>query len=61
MVLHFGSVNKALNMSFSFSLSSSIALVLLFVPKLYIILFKPEKNVIKFLESQFTLSDYHLS
>ena len=45
IVLHLGTLNKALTMSFSFSLSASIALVLLFFPKLYIILFHPEKNV----------------
>uniref|UniRef100_A0A915AL67 G-protein coupled receptors family 3 profile domain-containing protein n=1 Tax=Parascaris univalens TaxID=6257 RepID=A0A915AL67_PARUN len=45
IVLHLGTTNKALTMSFSFSLSASVALVLLFFPKLYIILFHPEKNV----------------
>ncbi len=40
-----GTPSKALTMSFSFSLSASIALVLLFFPKLYIILLHPEKNV----------------
>uniref|UniRef100_A0A0R3RIZ5 G_PROTEIN_RECEP_F3_4 domain-containing protein n=1 Tax=Elaeophora elaphi TaxID=1147741 RepID=A0A0R3RIZ5_9BILA len=45
IVLHLGTTNKALTMSFSFSLSASIALVLLFFPKLYIILLHPEKNV----------------
>uniref|UniRef100_A0AC35FN88 G-protein coupled receptors family 3 profile domain-containing protein n=1 Tax=Panagrolaimus sp. PS1159 TaxID=55785 RepID=A0AC35FN88_9BILA len=45
IVLHLGTLNKALTMSFSFSLSASIALILLFFPKLYIILFHPEKNV----------------
>ncbi|VDM85615.1 unnamed protein product [Strongylus vulgaris] len=40
-----GTVNKALTMSFSFSLSASIPLILLFFPKLYIILLHPEKNV----------------
>ncbi|TKR93574.1 hypothetical protein L596_008000 [Steinernema carpocapsae] len=45
IVLHLGTSNKALTMSFSFSLSASIALVLLFFPKLYIILLHPEKNV----------------
>ncbi|KAM3722055.1 Metabotropic glutamate receptor [Dirofilaria immitis] len=45
IVLHFGTTNKALTMSFLFSLSASIALVLLFFPKLYIILVHPEKNV----------------
>uniref|UniRef100_A0AC34RD06 G-protein coupled receptors family 3 profile domain-containing protein n=1 Tax=Panagrolaimus sp. JU765 TaxID=591449 RepID=A0AC34RD06_9BILA len=45
IVLHLGTHNKALTMSFSFSLSASIALVLLFFPKLYIILLHPEKNV----------------
>ncbi|VDO43249.1 unnamed protein product [Onchocerca flexuosa] len=45
IVLHLGTTNKALTMSFLFSLSASIALVLLFFPKLYIILLHPEKNV----------------
>uniref|UniRef100_A0A0K0EYK3 G_PROTEIN_RECEP_F3_4 domain-containing protein n=1 Tax=Strongyloides venezuelensis TaxID=75913 RepID=A0A0K0EYK3_STRVS len=45
IVLHFGAVNKALIMSFSFSLSASIALIILFAPKVYIIIFQPEKNV----------------
>ncbi|CAI4227652.1 unnamed protein product [Auanema sp. JU1783] len=45
IVLHMGTVNKALTMSFTFSLSASIALVLLFFPKLYIIILHPEKNV----------------
>ncbi|VDM82369.1 unnamed protein product, partial [Strongylus vulgaris] len=45
IVLHMGTVNKALTMSFSFSLSASIPLILLFFPKLYIILLHPEKNV----------------
>ncbi|VDK66477.1 unnamed protein product, partial [Cylicostephanus goldi] len=40
-----GTTNKALTMSFSFSLSASIPLILLFFPKLYIILLHPEKNV----------------
>ncbi|EYC24341.1 hypothetical protein Y032_0014g2448 [Ancylostoma ceylanicum] len=45
IVLHMGTVNKALTMSFSFSLSASIPLILLFFPKLYIIILHPEKNV----------------
>lgn len=45
IVLHLGTSNKALTMSFSFSLSASIALVLLFFPKIYIILLHPEKNI----------------
>ncbi|CAG9536692.1 unnamed protein product [Cercopithifilaria johnstoni] len=45
IVLHLGTTNKALTMSFSFSLSASIALMLLFFPKLYIIIFHPEKNI----------------
>ncbi|KAK6049251.1 7 transmembrane receptor [Cooperia oncophora] len=45
VVLHMGTVNKALTMSFSFSLSASIPLLLLFFPKLYIIILHPEKNV----------------
>ncbi|CAD6184781.1 unnamed protein product [Caenorhabditis auriculariae] len=45
MVLHMGTTHKALVMSFSYSLSASVALALLFFPKLYIILLHPEKNV----------------
>lgn len=45
VVLYLNAVNKALTMSFTFSISASITLVLLFFPKLYIILFHPEKNV----------------
>ncbi|KAF8365679.1 mgl-2 [Pristionchus pacificus] len=45
IVIHLGTLYKALTMSFSFSLSASIALVLLFFPKLYIIIVHPEKNV----------------
>ncbi|VDN50893.1 unnamed protein product [Dracunculus medinensis] len=45
IVLHLGTTNKALTMSFSFNVSASVALALLFFPKLYIIIFHPEKNV----------------
>ncbi|CAJ0571112.1 unnamed protein product, partial [Mesorhabditis spiculigera] len=45
MVLHLGQTNKALTMSFSFSISASVALMLLFAPKLWIIIIHPEKNV----------------
>lgn len=40
-----GTTHKALVMSFSYSLSASVALALLFFPKLYIILMHPEKNI----------------
>ncbi|CAI2301977.1 unnamed protein product [Caenorhabditis sp. 36 PRJEB53466] len=45
LVLHMGTTHKALVMSFSYSLSASVALALLFFPKLYIILMHPEKNI----------------
>ena len=45
LVLFAGTSNKALTMSLSFSLSASIALILLFFPKLFIIILHPEKNV----------------
>ncbi|CAI5439226.1 unnamed protein product [Caenorhabditis angaria] len=45
LVLHMGTTHKALVMSFSYSLSASVALALLFFPKLYIIIVHPEKNI----------------
>ncbi|KAL7071454.1 hypothetical protein ACQ4LE_009222 [Meloidogyne hapla] len=45
VVLYVNSLNKALTVSFTFSLLASIALSLLFFPKCFIILFRPEKNV----------------
>ncbi|KAL3097119.1 hypothetical protein niasHS_002835 [Heterodera schachtii] len=45
VVLYVNAVNKALTASFTFSLSASIALCLLFFPKVFIILLRPEKNV----------------
>ncbi|CAB3408217.1 unnamed protein product [Caenorhabditis bovis] len=45
LVLHMGTIHKALVMSFSYSLSASVALALLFFPKLYIIIVHPEKNI----------------
>lgn len=45
VVLYVNAVNKALTASFTFSLSASIALCLLFFPKIFIILLRPEKNV----------------
>lgn len=45
VVLYLGTLNKALTMSITFSISATIALILLFFPKLYIILFHPERNV----------------
>uniref|UniRef100_A0A7E4WCF0 G_PROTEIN_RECEP_F3_4 domain-containing protein n=1 Tax=Panagrellus redivivus TaxID=6233 RepID=A0A7E4WCF0_PANRE len=44
-VLQLNTTNKALTMSYSFSLCAFIALILLFFPKLYIIILHPEKNV----------------
>lgn len=44
-VLYFNAVNKALTMSYSFSISATIALALLFFPKIFIIVVHPEKNV----------------
>lgn len=43
--IYFGSNNKGITMCLSFSLSATVGLVLLFFPKLYIIVFQPEKNV----------------
>ncbi|CAD5206117.1 unnamed protein product [Bursaphelenchus okinawaensis] len=45
VVLYLGTVNKALTMCYTFSISATIALVLLFFPKVYIILIHPERNV----------------
>ncbi|RWS00267.1 metabotropic glutamate receptor 1-like protein, partial [Dinothrombium tinctorium] len=42
--IYFGSDLKVLTMCLSVSFSAIVALVLLFFPKLYIIIFKPEKN-----------------
>lgn len=42
--IYFGSQLKVLTMCLSISFSAIVALVLLFFPKCYIILFKPEKN-----------------
>uniref|UniRef100_A0A1I8IF99 Reverse transcriptase n=1 Tax=Macrostomum lignano TaxID=282301 RepID=A0A1I8IF99_9PLAT len=42
--IYFGSENKVTATCLSVSLSATVALVLLFTPKLYIILVKPEKN-----------------
>uniref|UniRef100_A0A0K0DQB0 Neural retina-specific leucine zipper protein n=1 Tax=Angiostrongylus cantonensis TaxID=6313 RepID=A0A0K0DQB0_ANGCA len=65
-------VKTPLTMSFSFSLSASIPLILLFFPKLYMIVLHPEKNVrasytttklirCHFGNSQQTLDNKHLS
>ena len=45
LVLHVGTSYKALVMSFSCSISATVALVLLFFPKIYIIILHPERNV----------------
>lgn len=42
--IYFGSDNKVTAMCIAMSLSAYVALVLLFLPKVYIILCKPEKN-----------------
>lgn len=42
--IYFGGENKEVTMSISISLSAAIALLLLFFPKVYIILWAPEKN-----------------
>uniref|UniRef100_A0AAZ3QB02 G-protein coupled receptors family 3 profile domain-containing protein n=1 Tax=Oncorhynchus tshawytscha TaxID=74940 RepID=A0AAZ3QB02_ONCTS len=50
--IYFGSNYKIITMCFSVSLSATVALCCLFVPKVYIILAKPERNV----RSAFTTS-----
>lgn len=50
--IYFGSENKVLTMSVSISLSASVALVLLFFPKVYVMVWAPEKNT----RSAFTTS-----
>lgn len=40
LTIYFGSDSQSITMCFSFSLSATVALILLFFPKLYIILFK---------------------
>ena len=42
--IYFGSDHKVLTMCLSISFSALVALILLFLPKCYIMLFKPEKN-----------------
>jgi hypothetical protein len=42
--IYFGSDHKVLTMCLSISFSALVALILLFFPKCYIMLFKPEKN-----------------
>ena len=42
--IYFGSDNKVITMCMAISLSASVALILLFFPKIYIIVCKPEKN-----------------
>ena len=42
--IYFGSDNKVITMCLAISLSATVALVLLFFPKVYIIVCKPEKN-----------------
>uniref|UniRef100_A0A8C5EN42 Metabotropic glutamate receptor 1 n=1 Tax=Gouania willdenowi TaxID=441366 RepID=A0A8C5EN42_GOUWI len=50
--IYFGSNYKIITMCFSVSLSATVALCCMFVPKIYIMLAKPEKNV----RSAFTTS-----
>ena len=50
--IYFGSDSRVLTMSVSISLSASVALVLLFFPKVYVIVWAPEKNT----RSAFTTS-----
>ncbi|XP_067220651.1 metabotropic glutamate receptor 5b isoform X2 [Chanodichthys erythropterus] len=50
--IYFGSNYKTITMCFSVSLSATVALCCMFVPKVYIILAKPERNV----RSAFTTS-----
>ncbi|KAM9846404.1 glutamate receptor, metabotropic 5a [Aulostomus maculatus] len=50
--IYFGSNYKIITMCFSVSLSATVALCCMFVPKVYIMLIKPEKNV----RSAFTTS-----
>ncbi|WAR06850.1 GRM5-like protein [Mya arenaria] len=52
MAIYFGSERKVITMSVSVSLSAYVALVLLFFPKAYIIIWAPEKNT----RSAFTTS-----
>ena len=52
LAIYFGSERKVITMSISVSLSASVALVLLFFPKVYIIIWAPEKNT----RSAFTTS-----
>lgn len=42
--IYFGSDNKVITMCLAITLSASVALILLFFPKIYIIICKPEKN-----------------
>ena len=42
--IYFGSDNKVLTMCLAITLSATVALILLFCPKIYIIICKPEKN-----------------
>ncbi|UYV79812.1 GRM1 [Cordylochernes scorpioides] len=42
--IYFGSNSKVITMCLSVSFSAIVALVILFFPKIYIILFRPEKN-----------------
>lgn len=52
MAIYFGSERKVITMCVSVSLSAYVALVLLFFPKVYIIIWAPEKNT----RSAFTTS-----
>ena len=42
--IYFGSDNRIITMCLAITLSATVALILLFLPKIYIILCKPEKN-----------------
>ncbi|ELT88339.1 hypothetical protein CAPTEDRAFT_89748 [Capitella teleta] len=50
--IYFGSDNKVITMCLAITLSASVALILLFFPKIYIIVCKPERNA----RSAFTTS-----
>ena len=42
--IYFGSDSKVITMCLAITLSASVALILLFFPKIYIIICKPERN-----------------
>ncbi|KFD58623.1 hypothetical protein M513_00316 [Trichuris suis] len=55
LAIYFGSNKKDTTMCICFSLSASVALVLLFFPKLYVILWRPEKNVRSYFKTTTTI------